>query len=80
MRNKDYVLLKNMLRTNREFLNSGKIEFDEYLDNHRTIMAKIKSSIVKMEDHEFNIIKVSIEDQNLSEFKSGILILKQIFN
>lgn len=70
-----YSMLQAMLRTNKEFYKAGKYPFREYLLNHKAIMNKIKSSIVKIEDSEFVISITDVDD-----FKRRLNLLNQNYN
>lgn len=76
MKDKEYIILNNMLEKNKHHYKAGNLEFPEYLENHRLIMRKIKNNIVKMDPNDIDFLSVIENDESVSKFKQGILILK----
>ncbi|MGE8528466.1 hypothetical protein [Chryseobacterium rhizosphaerae] len=76
MKDKEYIILSNMLEKNKHHYKKGNLEFQAYLENHRLIMKKIKNNIVKMDQNDMDFLSVIENDDSVSKFKQGILILR----
>ncbi|SHF16552.1 hypothetical protein SAMN02787073_1578 [Chryseobacterium vrystaatense] len=80
MRDPEYLLLKTMLNSNRCLFKKGDIEFPEYLENHLLIMNKLKKSIIKMEENDYNFLKNIETDKSIEKFRKGIHIVRYNLN
>lgn len=80
MKDREYALLKKMLEKNRNLYKAGRIEFEEYLENHMIITKQLKSSIISME--QVGMIRLAILDDEtcLGRFKQGVMMLKVELN
>jgi len=69
-----------MLDKNRRLYKSHKIGFQEYIENHLLLIEKLKSSIVRMENLDFNFLTAIDLDESIEKFRKGILIVKYNLN